>query len=178
MKPLDEYPHTQPDRCNACGEEIVWVQGASGVCIPVNPEPTRDGELTIIAGLVQPPLTDVLGLVLGTDCRYVQHLRTCPELRSQEAIQERIKQAMSKAPHPHEVKQCQCGASMFFAPSAKGNGKNLPLCEVPNPMGNVFLNEKHEAVHVSKANPAPDGATLYMSHFADCPARDQFRTPK
>jgi len=178
MKSLEEYSHTQPDRCNLCGNDIIWVKGASGIAIPVDPEPVRDGGLIIIMGIVQPPLNDLLDMIHGPDTRYREHVRTCSELRSDEAIQQRIEKAMSKAPHPHEIKNCNCGAPMFFAPSALGNGKKLPLCAEPSPTGNVFLNDKHEAVQVSGKNPAPAGATLYLSHFANCPHKEQFRTQR
>lgn len=84
---------------------------------------------------------------------------------------------MSRPKHPHEIKNCNCGARMFFAPSATSQ-KKIPMCEQPDPTGNIFLNDKHEAVYVSAKNPAPVGATLYTSHFADCPHAAQFRTNK
>ncbi len=177
MKPLDEYPHCEPDRCNVCGQEVVWVRSISGNVTAVDPEPVEGGELIIITGVIQPPLSELLGRIFGPSTRYRQHLRTCSELSTDEK-QRSHEKTMSQAPHPHEVKNCECGASMFFAPSAKGNGKKLPLCAHPSPVGNIFLNAKHEAVHVSGQNPAPPGAMLYQSHFADCPLANKFRTPK
>src|ERR1700722_6700226 len=106
MKPLEEYNHTQPDRCNVCGAEIVWVKGVSGLCVPVDPEPVTWGELVIITGIIQPPLDSLLDLIFGPDCRYTSHVRTCSELRTEEAQQQRIERAMSKAPHPHAITNC------------------------------------------------------------------------
>ena len=177
MKPLDEYNHTQPDRCNVCGQDVVWVRSVTGNCVPVDPEPVRDGELTIITGIIQPPLPDLLDLIFGPDCRYRQHARTCSELSTRDGVQQRIERAMSTPAHPHEVTTCGCGARMFMAPSAT-SGKKIPMQERPSPTGNIFLNEKHEAVYVSAKNPAPAGCTLYTSHFADCPMASQYRTKK
>lgn len=78
--------------------------------------------------------------------------------------------------HPHEVKNCNCGASMFMAPTKAG--KKVPLCERPDPLGTIYLNDEHEAVYVSGENPAPPGASLYRTHFADCPFAEQFRTKR
>ena len=175
MKPLDEYPHTQPDRCNVCGAEVVWVRGVSGVYIPVDPEPVQGGEVTIIAGRVQPPVNELLGLILGPDQRYTQHLRTCPELRTQEARRERLEEAMTKESPAREITTCKCGARMWFATTEKG--KQIPLQEHPSPTGNIFLRDG-VAVYVSAKNPAPEGAELYLSHFVDCPASAQFRSKK
>lgn len=177
MRPLDEYPHCEPDRCNVCGQDIIWVRSISGNVTAVDPEPVPGGELVIITGIIQPPLDGLSDLIFGPNARYRHHVRTCHELEPQER-QEGYEKAMSTAPHPHEVSNCKCGASMFFAPSAKGNDKKIPLCAQPHPVGNIFLNEKHEAVYVSQKNPAPPGTTLYQSHFADCPFSEQFRTPK
>lgn len=177
MKDLDEYNHTQPDTCHQCGQNIIWVKSVSGNCLPVDPEPVRDGELIIITGIIQPPLPTPLELILGPECRYRHHLRTCSELRSEDGVQQRIEKAVATAAHPHPVTKCRCGASMFMAPSAT-SGKMVPLQELPTPTGNIFLNSKHEAVYVSTKNPAPHGSTLYTSHFADCPHADQFRSKK
>ena len=177
MRPLDDYPHCEPARCNVCGQDIVWVRSLSGNVTAVDVEPVPNGELTIITGVIQPPLDGLSDLIFGPESRYTHHSRTCTELDTQEK-QRNHERTMSKTPHPHEVKNCQCGASMFFAPSAKGNDKKIPLCAQPIPTGNIFLNEKHEAVYVSGANPAPPGATLYQSHFADCPFSSQFRSKK
>lgn len=177
MRPLDEYPHCEPDRCGACGADIVWVQTINGNAVAVDPLPVDGGELVIITGLIQPPLDGLTEAIFGQSARYKSHLRTCSDLND-ELKQRSHERAMSKAAHPHEITNCNCGARMFFAPSAKGNGKKLPLCELPSPVGNVFLNDRHEGVHVSAANPAPPGALLYMSHFVDCPNKEQFRTKK
>jgi hypothetical protein len=81
--------------------------------------------------------------------------------------------------HPHEIKNCNCGAKMFFAPSAASKGaKKVPVDADPVPHGNIFLNDDHHAVVVSKKNPSPEGATLYLSHFATCPHSAQYRTKK
>ena len=177
-KPLEDYPHVQVDRCNCCGEDVIWVRGASGIAIPVNREPVPDGEVIIIMGEVQPPLNELLEAILGPDVRYKQHVMTCPELRTEEGQRRRLEKAMSKPAHNHKIERCNCGADFFFAPSAKGNGKNIPVCQHPDPTGNLFLNDKGEAVYVSGQNPAPPGAQLYKSHFADCPHAAQHRTKK
>lgn len=175
MKPLEDYNHTQPDRCNQCGADIVWVRLVSGNCIPVDPEPVPDGELIIITGIIQPPLPSLLDRIFGPECRYRQHVRSCTQLSAEDG--RRMEKTMATAAHPHPVTKCRCGASMFMAPSDT-SGKMVPLQELPNPTGNIFLNSKHEAVYVSGKNPAPHGATLYTSHFADCPRAAQFRTKK
>lgn len=177
MKPLEEYNHTQPDRCNMCGADIIWVKSVGGNCLPVDPAPVPDGELIIITGIIQPPLPSLLDLIFGPECRYRQHVRSCTQLSAEDG--HRIEKAMATAPHPHPVTNCNCGARMFMAPSAaSGGAKKIPMQELPTPIGNIFLNDKHEAVYVSAKNPAPAGATLYMSHFADCKFADQFRTKK
>lgn len=178
MKPLEEYPHTQADRCCCCGEDIVWVRGASGIAIPVNPEPVPTGELIILMGEVQPPLNELLEAIVGPDVRYTQHVFTCSELRSDEAKRRRLEKAMSKPAHTHKTERCNCGADFFFAPSAKGNGKSIPVNVSPDPTGNLFLNDNGEAVYVSGQNPAPPGANLYTSHFANCPHATQYRSKK
>lgn len=177
MKQLEDYDHTQADRCNMCGADIVWVRTGASTFIPVDPAPVPGGELSIIAGIVQPPLGDLLDLIHGPDNRYTQHVRTCSELQGEEIIQQRIEEAMSKAPHPHEVKNCNCGESVFLAPSAASQ-KKIPLHSVADPTGNVFLNDKHEAVYVSAKNTPPQGATLYRNHIGSCPHSDQYRSPK
>lgn len=177
MRPLEEYPHCDPSTCNVCGATIVWVRSLSGNVTAVDPEPVLDGELTIITGIIQPPLEGLSDLIFGPHNRYRHHLRTCEQLETQER-QRGFEKAMSKTPHPHEVKNCICGASMFFAPSALGNDKKIPLCSEPSPVGNIYLNDQHQAVYVSQKNPAPPGSQLYKSHFADCPHSAQFRTKK
>lgn len=75
--------------------------------------------------------------------------------------------------HDFEIKTCKCGARFFFAPSEKD--KPIPLCEQAVVNGNIFLRDGH-AIYMSKRNPAPEGAVLYVSHFADCPHATQFRS--
>ena len=78
--------------------------------------------------------------------------------------------------HSFPITECSaCKAKMFMAPTEAG--KNVPLHEEPHAKGNIFL-RGGVAIYVSKKNPAPMGATLYMSHFANCTNPGQFRTPK
>lgn len=179
MRPLDEYPNVQPERCAMCGEDIIWVKGASGIAIPVNPEPDRAGSIVIITGVVQPPLNDLLELIFGPDVRYTNHVMTCTELRAEDGQLRRLGKDMAKSAHPHAIEKCNCGAMFFKAPSAASDGsKKVPLCEHPDPTGNIFLDDQHRAVYVSGKNQPPANAVLYKSHFVDCPHASQFRTKR
>lgn len=80
----------------------------------------------------------------------------------------------------------QCPALIIFAqqnPTEKNpHPSNNPLNRDPHPNGNLRLDRatmKYDVLSKEDAQAArAAGEELYLSHFADCPARKQFRKKK
>lgn len=82
-------------------------------------------------------------------------------------------------PQEMNIEHCRsCNAAIFFGITAKG--KSMPIDAEPNYIdGNVLLVWQDGMVAMSdglpcvrvasKANPAPEGADRYTSHFFTCP---------
>lgn len=83
-------------------------------------------------------------------------------------------QDWAKRTYPYPTMPCSaCGAPIVFARSA--NDRPIPLNAEPDPNGNIWVSADGRAHYRSKANPIPDGAERYTSHFIDCPQAAQFR---
>jgi hypothetical protein len=76
-----------------------------------------------------------------------------------------------------KCRSCQAPV-VFVRTAASGGAKSMPLDVEPTDAGNVWLNEKGQAVVVGAATPAPDGARMFLSHFATCPNRAEHRRSK
>lgn len=78
-----------------------------------------------------------------------------------------------------------CGATMRWI--TMESGRKNPLDPEPNPAGNVILISFAEAMRGRAlptaerdrllALPEDERPFIYMSHFATCPAREQFKKP-
>jgi|JI10StandDraft_1071094.scaffolds.fasta_scaffold645106_2 hypothetical protein len=66
-----------------------------------------------------------------------------------------------------------CGAPIIFVVAAK-SGKTNVLNRDPVANGNVAIID-NQAHFQSKANPLPDDADRYISHYATCPDAATFR---
>lgn len=66
--------------CGACKERIIWAKTTAGRSMPLNPDPSPDGNVMLIEGVAT-----VLGKHTSEDVRlsgseplYVAHWSTCP----------------------------------------------------------------------------------------------------
>lgn len=70
-----------------------------------------------------------------------------------------------------------CGARILWAATPptpqKPSGARMPLDPDPNPAGNVVLRDGYAHVLGKDEKPAAD-ETVFMPHFATCPARKAF----
>jgi hypothetical protein len=60
--------------CSSCGASILWAITEKGHRIPIDPEPTTAGNLTLVDGIARTPR-------LGEDApflQYLSHFATCP----------------------------------------------------------------------------------------------------
>jgi hypothetical protein len=61
-------------RCRSCNAEIIWARTESGKAMPLDAEPTEDGNVKIVGGFAV-----VGGLqLLDPGPRYTSHFATCP----------------------------------------------------------------------------------------------------
>ena len=74
-------------RCKSCGAQIVWVKTDSGKRMPVDAEPSEDGNVFVADD--GPLRTGCLVIVLGQpdlltdpDVRHKSHFATCPDADS------------------------------------------------------------------------------------------------
>jgi hypothetical protein len=85
-----------------------------------------------------------------------------------------IQSPLSTTRHPLQPGACSaCNAPILWAVGA--NGKRQPLNAEPRADGNIWLSGDGLAHFRSKANPIPEGANRYTSHFSDCVNAAQFR---
>ena len=71
---------THKQQCKSCGAAIRWYRTPAGKRMPVDAEPASDGNLVILAGVVQPIQADLFrGIPSGP--RYISHFATCPNAR-------------------------------------------------------------------------------------------------
>jgi hypothetical protein len=63
--------------CFSCGAEIVWYMTERGRKIPLDPDPTPDGNLILVEDIVR-YLTAEQRKQPVTDRRYISHFATCP----------------------------------------------------------------------------------------------------
>jgi hypothetical protein len=81
---------------------------------------------------------------------------------------------LSTAKHPPQPGTCSaCGAALLWTVGV--NGKRQPLNAEPRPDGNIWISRDGRAHYRSLANPIPEGADRYTSHFATCEHAEQFR---
>lgn len=77
---------------------------------------------------------------------------------------------------PAEARCKSCGATVLWARLA--SGKLAPINPTPCPDGNVQLFRRPDGTVyglVLAKDQRPPGAIMRKSHFADCPAADEFR---
>lgn len=71
-------------RCKSCGAAIRWYSTPRGTKIPIDADPASDGNLVILAGVVQNAHADLFnGIPAGP--RYISHFATCPNARKHRA---------------------------------------------------------------------------------------------
>lgn len=75
----------QPSKCKYCGAPILWVRTTDGKTMPIDPDPTRYGNVVAEEG-TDGPRARVLTTSMVTDPsyaghrRYTPHFATCPKL--------------------------------------------------------------------------------------------------
>ncbi|QOV99541.1 hypothetical protein [Rhodococcus pyridinivorans] len=75
-----------PGRCRSCRAAIVWVKTRRGKNLPLDPEPTQDGNVLVHFPLRSGPVADVLkddGHLAAMRAQrvplYTSHFKTCPD---------------------------------------------------------------------------------------------------
>ncbi len=58
-------------KCKSCGAEIFWAKSAGGKSMPINSEPSVNGNLQIVNGVAQ--------VVIPGTGTHVSHHATCPQ---------------------------------------------------------------------------------------------------
>lgn len=69
-----------PDTCKACGAPIVWAKtAATGKAIPLDTEPTPDGNIFLKDGKAHYLTKNGVEQTLADFDRYKSHFATCPQ---------------------------------------------------------------------------------------------------
>lgn len=67
-------------RCSTCRAEITWVKTAAGKSMPLDAEPTEDGNVVLVNGLaVVLHARGAEGVAAVGATRYTPHWATCPQ---------------------------------------------------------------------------------------------------
>lgn len=64
--------------CKSCGQPIVWCRTDTGKRMPVDPEPSPEGNLVLIAGELPTTRSVSRGGHQPGEPLYVSHFKTCP----------------------------------------------------------------------------------------------------
>lgn len=68
------------EKCRSCKAEILWVITQKGKRMPVDKEPTENGNLELHdQGQYRPPLAIVHSVKAPGVLRYISHFATCPQ---------------------------------------------------------------------------------------------------
>lgn len=70
------------DRCRSCDAAIIWARTAGGRAMPVDAEPSVDGNLILVGDVAEHVSADQQSALFDGGDRYTSHFSTCPQAKS------------------------------------------------------------------------------------------------